>query len=164
MLYWLLSLCISANWLVQQLTPSILSCSHKHFAQCTVQFPDPHWKLRNRKKRIVQPQLVEAVAQLIAPGGQVFLQSDVQEVHLWTLSIAIYLLQLFTAVYMTAPMCVRVCVCMCVLLTIAVSGNWELKLNYTGPNSESQSGSLLLMHQCNVTIMMSCEVHVNSCT
>ena len=47
---------------------------------CCVQFPDPHWKLRNRKKRIVQPQLVEAVAQLIAPGGRVFLQSDVQEV------------------------------------------------------------------------------------
>lgn len=52
-----------------------------------VQFPDPHWKLRNRKKRIVQPQLVAAVAQLIAPGGQVFLQSDVQEVHLWALSV-----------------------------------------------------------------------------
>ena len=47
-----------------------------------MQFPDPHWKLRNRKKRIVQPQLVEAVTQLIAPGGQVFLQSDVQEVQL----------------------------------------------------------------------------------
>lgn len=51
-----------------------------------MQFPDPHWKLRNRKKRIVQPQLVAAVAQLIAPGGQVFLQSDVQEVHLWAQS------------------------------------------------------------------------------
>ena len=49
-----------------------------------VQFPDPHWKLRNRKKRIVQPQLVEAAAQLIAPDGQVFLQSDVQEVLSWT--------------------------------------------------------------------------------
>ena len=36
--------------------------------------------MRNRKKRIVQPQLVEAVARLLAPGGQVFLQSDVQEV------------------------------------------------------------------------------------
>ncbi|KAL3158702.1 hypothetical protein ABBQ32_011442 [Trebouxia sp. C0010 RCD-2024] len=46
----------------------------------TVQFPDPHWKLRNRKRRIVQPQLVAAVAHLIAPEGQVLLQSDVQEV------------------------------------------------------------------------------------
>lgn len=55
------------------------------FSVChALQFPDPHWKLRNRKKRIVQPQLVEAVAQLIAPGGQVFLQSDVQEVHVQT--------------------------------------------------------------------------------
>ena len=50
-----------------------------------MQFPDPHWKLRNRKKRIVQPQLVHAVAQLIAPGGEVFLQSDVQEVCSWVL-------------------------------------------------------------------------------
>ena len=49
-----------------------------------MQFPDPHWKLRNRKRRIVQPQLVQQVAQLIAPGGQVFLQSDVQEVTLAT--------------------------------------------------------------------------------
>ncbi len=46
-----------------------------------VQFPDPHWKLRNRKKRIVQPQLVEGVAKLLAAGGRVFLQSDVQEVR-----------------------------------------------------------------------------------
>jgi len=46
-----------------------------------VQFPDPHWKMRNRKKRIVQPQLVEAVAKLLAAGGRVFLQSDVQEVR-----------------------------------------------------------------------------------
>lgn len=46
-----------------------------------VQFPDPHWKMRNRKKRIVQPQLVQGVADLIAPSGRVFLQSDVQEVR-----------------------------------------------------------------------------------
>ncbi len=46
-----------------------------------VQFPDPHWKMRNRKKRIVQPQLVEAVAKLLAADGRVFLQSDVQEVR-----------------------------------------------------------------------------------
>ncbi len=46
-----------------------------------MQFPDPHWKMRNRKKRIVQPQLVEGVAKLLAAGGRVFLQSDVQEVR-----------------------------------------------------------------------------------
>ncbi len=37
--------------------------------------------MRNRKKRIVQPQLVEGVAKLLAAGGRVFLQSDVQEVR-----------------------------------------------------------------------------------
>lgn len=46
-----------------------------------MQFPDPHWKMRNRKKRIVQSQLVEGVAKLLAADGRVFLQSDVQEVR-----------------------------------------------------------------------------------
>ncbi len=35
----------------------------------------------NRKKRIVQSQLVEGVAKLLAADGRVFLQSDVQEVR-----------------------------------------------------------------------------------
>ena len=45
-----------------------------------IQFPDPHFKVRHRKRRIVQPELVRAVADLLAPGGRVFLQSDVEEV------------------------------------------------------------------------------------
>ncbi|PRW58022.1 tRNA (guanine-N(7)-)-methyltransferase isoform A [Chlorella sorokiniana] len=44
-----------------------------------VQFPDPHFKARHKKRRTVQKQTVEAVARLMPPGGRVFLQSDVLE-------------------------------------------------------------------------------------
>lgn len=46
----------------------------------TIQYPDPHFKKRHRKRRIVQPQLVEAVARLLRPGARVLLQSDVLDV------------------------------------------------------------------------------------
>lgn len=46
----------------------------------TIQFPDPHFKRRHHKRRVVQPQLVSAIKALVPQGGKVFLQSDVLEV------------------------------------------------------------------------------------
>lgn len=46
----------------------------------TIQFPDPWFKRRHQKRRLVQPEFVTALAQIIKPGGFVFLQSDVFEV------------------------------------------------------------------------------------
>jgi tRNA (guanine-N7-)-methyltransferase len=46
----------------------------------TIQFPDPHFKKRHHKRRVVQPQLVSAIKALVPQGGRVFLQSDVLEV------------------------------------------------------------------------------------
>jgi len=46
----------------------------------TIQFPDPWFKKRHQKRRVVQPELVNALAQALPPGGQVLLQSDVLEV------------------------------------------------------------------------------------
>ena len=46
----------------------------------TIQFPDPHFKKRHHKRRVVQAALVRAVARGLEPGGRVFLQSDVREV------------------------------------------------------------------------------------
>jgi len=43
------------------------------------QFPDPHFKARHAKRRILQPSTAAAVAAALAPGGRVFLQSDVLE-------------------------------------------------------------------------------------
>nr|XP_043621483.1 tRNA (guanine-N(7)-)-methyltransferase [Erigeron canadensis] len=42
--------------------------------------PDPHFKKRHHKRRIVQKPLVEAIVDSLMPGGQVFIQSDVLEV------------------------------------------------------------------------------------
>jgi tRNA (guanine-N7-)-methyltransferase len=46
----------------------------------SIQFPDPWFKKRHQKRRVVQPNLVETIAKYLASDGQVFLQSDVKEV------------------------------------------------------------------------------------
>jgi len=46
----------------------------------SIQFPDPHFKKRHHKRRIVQPHLVRDVAACLKKGAQVFLQSDVLDV------------------------------------------------------------------------------------
>nr|WP_283761511.1 tRNA (guanosine(46)-N7)-methyltransferase TrmB [Roseofilum halophilum] len=48
----------------------------------SIQFPDPWFKNRHQKRRVVQDELVDFLAQFIIAGGQVFLQSDVEEVAL----------------------------------------------------------------------------------
>jgi tRNA (guanine-N7-)-methyltransferase len=55
------------------LTPGML-------AGVTIQFPDPWFKKRHQKRRVVQPRLVETLATQLQPGGFLFIQSDVQEV------------------------------------------------------------------------------------
>lgn len=45
-----------------------------------IQFPDPWFKKRHAKRRVVQPGLVTAIARHLNPGGTVFLQSDVLEI------------------------------------------------------------------------------------
>ena len=42
--------------------------------------PDPHWKKRHQKRRIVQPALARALVDRLAPGGHIFLQSDIKAV------------------------------------------------------------------------------------
>ena len=46
----------------------------------SIQFPDPWFKKRHNKRRVVQPELVTALVDYLAVGGQVFLQSDIEEV------------------------------------------------------------------------------------
>ena len=46
----------------------------------TIQFPDPWFKRRHQKRRVVQPQLVQELATCVQPGGFVFIQSDILEV------------------------------------------------------------------------------------
>ena len=46
----------------------------------TIQFPDPWFKKRQAKRRVVQPELVNVLAAYLVDGGEVFLQSDVEAV------------------------------------------------------------------------------------
>ncbi|MEH2350029.1 MAG: tRNA (guanosine(46)-N7)-methyltransferase TrmB [Nostoc sp.] len=44
----------------------------------TIQFPDPWFKTRHAKRRVVQPELVAELASYLAVGGIVFVQSDME--------------------------------------------------------------------------------------
>jgi tRNA (guanine-N7-)-methyltransferase len=46
----------------------------------TIQFPDPWFKKRHQKRRVVQPELVNILTQYLATEGKIFLQSDVKAV------------------------------------------------------------------------------------
>ena len=47
----------------------------------SIQFPDPWFKKRHQKRRVVQPELVAELAEYLVPGGVVFLQSDIEAVE-----------------------------------------------------------------------------------
>jgi tRNA (guanine-N7-)-methyltransferase len=61
----------SLRFLLSTLTPGTLQ-------RVTIQFPDPWFKTRHAKRRVVQPQLVAELADYLAVGGVVFLQSDIE--------------------------------------------------------------------------------------
>lgn len=46
----------------------------------TIQFPDPWFKKKHHKRRVLQPELLLAIAAALPPGGELFLQSDVPAV------------------------------------------------------------------------------------
>lgn len=51
--------------------PAILSFPIAEVKCLTIalQFPDPHFKARHKKRRVVQPQLVRAIARIMPRGG-----------------------------------------------------------------------------------------------
>ncbi|WP_066378378.1 MULTISPECIES: tRNA (guanosine(46)-N7)-methyltransferase TrmB [unclassified Anabaena] len=61
----------SLKVLLSSLPPGILQ-------RVTIQFPDPWFKTRHAKRRVVQPELVADLANYVAVGGVVFLQSDME--------------------------------------------------------------------------------------
>jgi len=46
-------------------------------ALVTIQFPDPWFKTRHRKRQVLQPPLLASIAAALAPRQELFLQSDV---------------------------------------------------------------------------------------
>jgi tRNA (guanine-N7-)-methyltransferase len=46
-------------------------------------FPDPHFKTKNHRRRIVNDALLDEYAYLIRPGGKLYCITDVHDLHLW---------------------------------------------------------------------------------
>ena len=63
----------SAEVLLQSLPSNTLK-------NISVQFPDPWFKKRHNKRRVVQDELVKILVDYLVERGQVFLQSDIEEV------------------------------------------------------------------------------------
>lgn len=61
----------NANLNLELAAPGIIERFHVHF-------PDPWVKKRHWKRRVVQPQVVRRLAELLSIGGQIYAQSDVQ--------------------------------------------------------------------------------------
>lgn len=62
------------------LLPLLESFPPEILHRVTIQFPDPWFKKRQMKRRVVKPEMVKELAMYLAGGGWVFLQSDVEEV------------------------------------------------------------------------------------
>ncbi|MGY6530048.1 MAG: tRNA (guanosine(46)-N7)-methyltransferase TrmB [Cyanobacterium sp.] len=45
-----------------------------------VQFPDPWFKKKHHKRRVIQPETVTTLAKFLKSGSRIFLQSDIKEV------------------------------------------------------------------------------------
>src|SRR5438876_45170 len=48
-------------------------------ARVFVHFPDPWWKKRHRKRLLVGTPLLAELVRVLAPGGELFIQTDVEE-------------------------------------------------------------------------------------
>ena len=44
-----------------------------------IHFPDPWWKKRHEKRRLRGPSTFDPVARLLRPGGELFIQTDVED-------------------------------------------------------------------------------------
>lgn len=51
------------------------ACLHRVF----VHFPDPWWKKRHAKRRVVDDDFLDQVARLLRDGGDLFVQTDVED-------------------------------------------------------------------------------------
>jgi tRNA (guanine-N7-)-methyltransferase len=49
-------------------------------SRISIQFPDPHWKAHHKKRRVVQPKLIQSIVELTGPNCDIFIQSDVEDV------------------------------------------------------------------------------------
>ena len=78
----------NANIDLETIVQDIQKVANSHVETISIQFPDPHFKKKHRKRRVVQPGLVETIGKTLAftkPGSnentnKLFIQSDVLDV------------------------------------------------------------------------------------
>jgi tRNA (guanine-N7-)-methyltransferase len=66
--------CNAMLWLdrlIENIPPDVLQ-------MVTIQFPDPWFKKKHAKRRMVNAELVATVVANLAPAGQVFIQTDIE--------------------------------------------------------------------------------------
>ncbi len=51
-----------------------------HLQTVSIQFPDPWFKRRHQKRRVLTPDLLISLSNALMPGGRIFLQSDLLSV------------------------------------------------------------------------------------
>lgn len=49
------------------------------FARAFLHFPDPWWKKRHAKRLVMGDDFLDEIARLVAPGGELYVQTDVAE-------------------------------------------------------------------------------------
>jgi tRNA (guanine-N7-)-methyltransferase len=62
------------------LHPILASLKPGTLERVSIQFPDPWFKRKHQKRRVVQPEVVATLAKFMSPGAIVFLQSDILDV------------------------------------------------------------------------------------
>ncbi len=61
------------------LRPLLASIPAQTLSRVTIQFPDPWFKRKHHKRRVVQSDLVETLAEFLTIDGVLFVQSDIQK-------------------------------------------------------------------------------------
>jgi len=64
------------------LGPLLASLPNQVLQRASIFFPDPWFKRRHHKRRVVQPQLVTDLARVMPPHTTIFLQSDIEALAL----------------------------------------------------------------------------------
>ncbi|WP_320677528.1 tRNA (guanosine(46)-N7)-methyltransferase TrmB [Prochlorococcus sp. MIT 1300] len=54
--------------------------SKQQLHRVTIQFPDPWFKRKHKKRRVLQPKLLLSIANALSPGKELFIQSDLLSV------------------------------------------------------------------------------------
>ncbi len=66
-------LCGDAREILQRAGPA------RSVERVALHFPDPWWKKRHGKRRVIGKTLLTELARLMKPGGELFIQTDVQD-------------------------------------------------------------------------------------